>query len=92
MNAKILLDAQCMKHMLHLSCLYHIVVKLGYHSVKVLQDLKHVAVLCLVHIALHSPFSLESLASGLADRLIKIADVPVSPDDGLSGGSPATRT
>lgn len=53
---------------------------------------EHVAVLCLVHIALHSPFSLESLASGLADRLSKIADVPVSPDDGLSGGSPATRT
>lgn len=79
-----------MKHMLHLSCLYHIVVKLGYHSVKVLQDLKHAAVLCLVHIALHSP--LESLESGLADRLSKIADVPVSPDDGLSGGSPATRT
>ena len=44
-----------------------------------LAGFEHVAVLCLVHIALHSP--LESLVSGLADRLSKIADVP---DDGLS--------
>ena len=41
-----------------------------------------VAMLCLIHIVL-APFSGESLGTGLADRLGKIADVPVAQDDGL---------
>ena len=38
-----------------------------------------VTVFCLVHI-----FSRESLASDLANRLSKVADVPVASEDGLS--------
>ena len=41
-----------------------------------------VAVLCPTHcVAL---FSIKSLNSGLAERLSKVADVPVAPDDGLT--------
>ena len=29
-------------------------------------------------------FSMKSLTAGLADRLSKVADVPVAPDDGLT--------
>ena len=38
---------------------------------------------CLVHIMSHF-FSRESLASDLANRLSKVADVPVASEDGLS--------
>ena len=38
---------------------------------------------CLVHITSHF-FSRESLASDLANRLSKVADVPVASEDGLS--------
>ena len=48
--------------------------------VKVLQDLWQ----CCASYTLGRLFSTKSLNSGLAERLSKVADVPVAPDDGLT--------
>ena len=57
-----------------------LVVNNGYHRVKVLQDLWQ----CMSPTHRIAMFSMESLASGLVNRLGKVADVPAAPDDGVS--------